>query len=439
MSLWSQGWEFVRALRTVDFEDPFKRQRTEFYITLCLSSMIGMLPTFMLVPFATSFQAALVAFAFPVGVITLCMVGIAGARRGYVDLIAITANVITITAFLVVSIPNDQSERLGETNMLWGIPFIVILAAPVLKPGAILLMGAVAFLHLGVYAWFTTTNWQPDPAVIIVSLFLFLCTFTGYILSGLSRKNLQSLHRQNQELEEARRLADQKRAEAEDANAAKSLFLANISHELRTPLTTILGYSELVLEEIDADVHIREDVDHIERSGKELLTMIDDLLDLSTLEAGTLTPVFEEVSLTQSLHTLADKHEPHATRRGNALHLEVPQLDPLHTDPRRVSQIVDNLLSNAVKFTRDGRVELRAHQTPTHQLIEVVDTGPGMTPEKIARALDPFSQSLSSVHADHRGLGLSLSHRMAELLGGELTLESEPGVGTTARVRLPRQ
>ncbi len=233
----------------------------------------------------------------------------------------------------------------------------------------------------------------------------------------------------------------------ERASTAKSQFLANMSHELRTPLSIILGYAEILEEELtDAPAPGRTwgaDLAKIRAAGTHLLSLISDVLDLSKIEAGKTDLFPEPFSLLALAHEVADACQPLIQRRHNTLRLELhPQTDELHTDRMKLRQILLNLLSNAAKFTDAGQVTLRTHVgAHGHVLIEVQDTGLGIDEEAQTRIFDAFEQADGSTTRTHggTGLGLTLVRRFARLLGGDVTLDSKPGHGALFRVLIPRR
>jgi signal transduction histidine kinase len=233
--------------------------------------------------------------------------------------------------------------------------------------------------------------------------------------------------------------------EAEMASRSKSEFIASMSHELRTPLNAIIGFSEVMTNELYGplgDERYRGYCRDVLQSGQHLLGIINDVLDISRVEAGKLQLAEEEVDVGASIQAAVRLVQERAERGGVELSVDVaPDLPPLRADQRLLKQIVANLLSNAVKFTKKGgRSQVRAHRRPDGGLeITVEDTGIGMAPEEIPRALERFWQADSSLGRRYEGtgLGLPLVKAFTELHGGTLTLESTPGVGTKATVRFP--
>jgi len=247
------------------------------------------------------------------------------------------------------------------------------------------------------------------------------------------------IEKQNRELEEARVAADA-------ANHAKSQFLANISHELRTPLNAIIGYSEMVQEELQdrGETSLVPDLERIHSAARHQLTLVNDILDLSKIEAGKMTLNLERFDLTPLIRDVQSMVQPLVARKRNQLRMEgLPESCPMHSDPTRLKQVLFNLISNAAKFTENGTVTLRISSTSVKDApgvtISVIDTGIGMTPEQQTRLFQAFSQADTDIvkRFGGTGLGLAISRQFATLMGGELTVESAPGVGSSFHLILP--
>jgi PAS domain S-box-containing protein len=239
------------------------------------------------------------------------------------------------------------------------------------------------------------------------------------------------------------REVEQARADAEEANRAKSLFLATMSHEVRTPLTSVIAASEM-LDDTDLDEGQRRLTDTLRRSGVRLLRLVDDILDFSRIEAGRTQ--LESVAF--DLGALLDEALATARRSGGERGLAVESAygdlaDRVVGDPVRIAQVITNLLDNAVKFTESGSVRLAAHTKETAQGVDlhvaVSDTGIGMTADQVRRVFEPFLQADSSITRRYggTGLGLAICRQLVEQMGGELEVDSEPGRGTTFTLRLP--
>jgi len=234
--------------------------------------------------------------------------------------------------------------------------------------------------------------------------------------------------------------------QAEEANRTKSGFLANMSHELRTPLNAILGYSEMVMEDATESGHTQyvPDLDRIHASGKHLLALINDILDLSKIEAGKLDLNLEMFALRPIVDDVSSTVQPLIAAHGNQLRVEFdPGVGSVRSDVTRIRQILLNLLSNATKFTENGSVTLRVRSEQKGierwVIFECQDTGIGMTQEQMGRLFQAFSQADTSTSKRFggTGLGLVISRRLARMMGGDVTVTSELGVGSTFTVRIP--
>jgi len=237
----------------------------------------------------------------------------------------------------------------------------------------------------------------------------------------------------------SKREAADARAAAEAANRAKSEFLANMSHEIRTPMTAILGYSELLLEPELTEAERSAHVQTIRRSGEHLLAIINDILDISKIEAGRMTVERVPCSPVQIVREVAELMRPRAEGKGLALRVmcEGPVPATIRSDATRVRQILVNLVGNAIKFTEHGRIDVRleflgAEAGGPRLSFAVEDTGIGMTDAQVAGLFQPFVQVDTSAtrRFGGTGLGLSITKRLAEMLGGGVTVASRPGHGS---------
>jgi PAS domain S-box-containing protein len=235
---------------------------------------------------------------------------------------------------------------------------------------------------------------------------------------------------------------EEKSRELEVASKHKSQFLANMSHELRTPLNAILGYTELILDSIygEPTEKMRMVLERLQANGKHLLGLINDVLDLSKIEAGQLTLSFGDYSMSDLVQGVVSAVEPLAAEKRLAFKAGVaPDLPTGRGDGRRLSQVLLNLVGNAIKFTDKGEVVIRAAAADEAFTVAVRDTGPGIAPTDQAKIFEEFQQADSSITRKKggTGLGLSIAKRIIEMHGGRIWVESEPGKGSTFYFTLP--
>ena len=251
------------------------------------------------------------------------------------------------------------------------------------------------------------------------------------------------VHAAVRDVTERRRVADdleRARQKAEVASRAKSEFLSHMSHELRTPLTSVIGFSELVLQDGLADEQ-RMKVEHVLKAGQHLLALIDELLDISRVEAGTMDISPEPIQVGGLLRDALTLAGPQAAEREVSVSVELDACRDgyVMADPQRLRQVVLNLLSNAIKYNREGGdVKVRCEETVDRTLrIHVSDTGPGLTDEQLSRLFVPFDRlGAEETSIKGTGLGLVLSQRLIELMGGRLQADSELGAGSTFTIEL---
>jgi len=289
-------------------------------------------------------------------------------------------------------------------------------------------------------------------AVADMVAFLLLIAWSARVLRDIDRKRgeLFVLEREAHEASERARVeaeiamtqAEAARAEAERANGAKSDFLAVMSHELRTPLAAIMGYQELLADGITGPVTEAQaqQLGRIKVSARHLLSLIDEILTFTRLDAGRETVVPEPIDLDEALKDAIEIVEPLATAKKLELKLVSPGPGSVvESDSTKIKQILVNLMSNAVKFTEHGSVTAEGAVLGREFMLKVSDTGIGIQPENINRIFDPFWQveQKATRRAPGTGLGLTVTKRLANLLGGDVDVSSTPGQGTAFTVRLP--
>ena len=243
-------------------------------------------------------------------------------------------------------------------------------------------------------------------------------------------------------LQEAKRLAEGAKQQAEQANRAKSRYISAISHELRTPLNSILGYAQLMAEDASVPANRKQAVSVIRRGGEHLLSLIEGTLDIAHIESGKLTLSPKPMQLEDVFADLAAMFELQAAEQGLSFSYEVKGVLPrwVRADDKRVRQIFINVLGNAIKFTRQGGVVMRVAYAREMADVEVQDSGPGMGAQEMERIFEPFARGEAAAHAGTgsggSGLGLTIAKMLTDLMGGELTVRSVLGQGTQFHIRL---
>ncbi len=294
-------------------------------------------------------------------------------------------------------------------------------------------------------------NFQPASSTLniiaTIPVLLFYGLGIGMMSYDINKKFLSKSRELADEVsrrEVAQAAAQQARQEAEHAGRAKTEFLSRMSHELRTPLNAVIGFSDAMAVGITGELSEMQAgyVQDISNSGQHLLSLINDILDLSKVESGKATIDEEEVDVREAVQSALPFVREQAREAGIELFLDLPsQISLLRADSRKVKQMLVNLLSNAVKFTPpDGRVTVSvAEGNKPGMVISVIDTGVGISFEDIPKALLPYEQIETHQKNQGTGLGLPLVKAMAELHGGELNVESEIGIGTTVAITFPAE
>jgi signal transduction histidine kinase len=292
-----------------------------------------------------------------------------------------------------------------------------VLAVPMLRERA--LRGVITILKTGVEPF-------TDKQIALVE------TFADQAVIAIENVRLF-----NEIQDKSRQLAE--------ASQHKSQFLANMSHELRTPLNAIIGVSEMLREDAEAAKQDLEPLDRVLGAGRHLLALINDILDLSKIEAGRMELQLETFPLALLIADVVKTIEPLAAKNANQVAVNCDrEIGTMHADQMRLRQAMLNLMSNANKFTERGTISIDARQVQEDSrnwiTIAVADTGIGMTPEQMDKLFQEFSQADASTTRKYggTGLGLAISKRFCQMMGGDITVESKPGKGSTFTIRLPR-
>ena len=393
-------------------------------------------------------------------------------RRDQISRAFLLASVLLWLPGVFVALINPQIATVGVLSALlpavFGIPYtsrrthrVIILVSAVF---------GVAIAGLGAleHDFFPTASDAELTSLGVflpIGLFAILMTFAAWHAAERLRGAIGALVQTNDELATSERELESKVAErtaelsqrtdelseardaALKASRTKSTFLANMSHELRTPMNAIIGYSEMLTEEAEDDgaTETVEDLKKIQSAGHHLLSLINDILDLSKIEAGRMELHLESFGIAEMVAQVASTVESLVAKKGNRLSVELdPDLGEMHADVTKVRQSLLNLLSNASKFTHDGRIELRVSRFVADGTswisMAVSDSGIGIPAEKIEHVFEEFAQADETTTRDYggTGLGLPISQRFCRMMGGDITAESLPGEGSTFTIQLPR-
>ena len=254
------------------------------------------------------------------------------------------------------------------------------------------------------------------------------------------------LERANEQLHASKEAAEEARERADQANAAKSRFLSNMSHELRTPLNAIIGYSEMLIEESHQGgfAEMSADLQKVRDSGQHLLSLINEILDLARIESGRVELQLEDIPLSALFEEVSAMIAPMAAKYGVSYETTIQLEDEvaLHVDALRTKEVLLNLISNAVKYGRDdqghGFVSLSALDDGVNVMFLVADRGPGLSEAQIDEIWKPFSRLEGTSAIEGTGIGLALTKRLVEVMGGSIGVKSQPGAGSTFWVSLPK-
>jgi signal transduction histidine kinase/CheY-like chemotaxis protein/purine-cytosine permease-like protein len=257
----------------------------------------------------------------------------------------------------------------------------------------------------------------------------------------LLMREIESHKRTDEQLQQAKQLAEAARAQADQANQAKTRYISTISHELRTPLNSMLGYAQLLAEDDSLPPNRRQAVNVIKRGGDHLLSLIEGTLDIARIEGGKLRLELKPMRFRDSMAEIAGLFEHQAAAKGIEFRHETSGALPeaVRADEKRLRQILINVLGNAVKFTQSGRVVFRLSYAREMARIEIEDTGPGIAPQEIEQIFEPFARgSAEGAHAPAggTGLGLTIAKMLTDLMGGQMTVTSTVGTGTCFGIRL---
>jgi signal transduction histidine kinase/CheY-like chemotaxis protein len=435
LELLTQRYSWFFSIQSDD-EDTQRRGRA--FLLLCVVMFMSAAGSgFFLVLFPPPNSTPLIIFGTIASSGLNYLLGIMLARKGYVDAAGIFISAVVSLILCFYMLFNGFID-----DVVWFFAVPIFVAAYAVRPALLWVVGAfnIGLLMLA-YVVINAAPEGTDPFAKVTTAALLLGLLTGIsfvqslITQNLFRETVQSVHHMDQ----LRIQAQSAQSAAELASQAKSTFLANMSHELRTPLNAIIGYSEMLMEDSD-DEATRDDLHRVHVAGQHLLALINDILDLSKIEAGRMAVYPERFDLKDFLEQLLSTLQPMAQRNHNALVLVAEgELGLAYTDRTKLRQILLNLLSNAIKFTEQGAVTLRAHRDGATLVFEIEDTGIGMDAAALGRIFQDFVQADASTTRKYggTGLGLSLTRKLLGLLDGDISATSEVDHGSRFVVRMP--
>lgn len=371
----------------------------------------------------------------------------------YLSPMLLTASITNLVCLHQARKGSEVAPQIGAASLLVTSAFAALLSPAALGMpitaiayGHVILSGTLTHTtNSARWFWMSTVAWvsvlmtfdalpyRMELAIFPTTFFAIITYLTQRVSLGLRQNQKEAIEALEELTKVNHQLAEEREA-AHQASRAKSSFLANMSHELRTPLNAIIGYGELVLEAPE-EFEIN-DIERVVGSGRHLLAIVNDILDMSRIEAGHLHLVEEDVDLVGVLDDLKGMAEALVTS-GVTLNWQLGDLGVIRADSKRIRQILVNLMGNALKFTQAGSITVRANCSETLDL-QLTDTGIGIPDSVLPMLFLPFSQGSSSgLKHQGTGLGLAITQSLVESMGGSLSLTSREGVGTQVRVSLP--
>jgi signal transduction histidine kinase len=369
--------------------------------------------------------------------------------------VTFAGNVLLVDMWAMLHILAIYLTGAHDAPVAW-IILLPVLAITICNTASGIVWTVFAAVEIAFFTWLASQGtghlmWEGQEGRLTLfalthAALLALLATTAFLYEGFKDRTLARLNSANKKLAQAR-------DRALEANRAKSTFVANMSHELRTPLNAVIGYADMLSEDVEAisPQELRADLARIKSSGKHLLRLINELLEFSRMEAGRIRLELEEFSAQKLASELVQTMENEARKNKNVLDFEAEPGskeggEAFCSDPTKLRQCLYNLISNACKFTHEGRILVRLKRLPAESpqgtdlaVFEVIDNGIGMTAEQLERVFEPFVQAEESIARRYggTGLGLSLSRRLAEALGGALEAYSKEGEGSRFVLTIP--
>lgn len=348
-----------------------------------------------------------------------------GSCWGYLPFLLIELTAPDMKFFAYIVLCGMASGAIGTTAMIYRVYLSFML--PMMLPIII----AQSFFY-ETYSLFSLTTLEL-LIIFVISIMVLAHTYFESI-----QRSISLLVKNRQLLRDTTNAYNQ----AEAASKAKSSFLANMSHELRTPLNVIIGYSEIIKDNAEDNLidSIPEDAEKITKAGHHLLSLINDVLDLSKIESGKMEVYIENINMHILLHDIKSTTERLITKNKNHLIFDVPENIPvIKTDDTKLRQILLNIIGNAAKFTDHGEITIKVEALESYIKLTIADTGIGMTKEQLRKLTLPFTQADISTTKKYggTGLGMSLTEHLAEILGIKIEVSSEPDKGTQFSLSIP--
>jgi signal transduction histidine kinase len=437
-----------------------ERDRSELFAVTSYTVITGIFSYLSFIPLFVAIGAPSIA-AINLGIVALLVVALVLVRRGKVfgGMVLASCLVIGHAWLTTLTLGWDFAFQLHIVLALeLGLLFTTVSVRTRLVFAAGVVLAYLGLMQLAGElepAIELGPQWQRAFALLNSAIFLAVTVGIASYYAWMVQRNRRSRDRaygklegRNEQLRASEEALGLARDRAEAGSRAKSMFLANMSHELRTPLNAIIGYSELIAEDAEdaGQPQLVEEVQKIRGAGRHLLSLINDVLDLSKIEAGHMEYERLEMSIADSVREVADTVRALAEEKGNRLVVEVEEgLPSLRSDPTKIRQILLNLLSNANKFTSEGElgIEVCSSELGDRVGVQVTvrDTGIGIPAESLEQIFVEFAQANETTtrRFGGTGLGLAITHRFCEALGGSISVDSKVGRGSVFRVWLPRE
>ncbi len=424
----------------IQSDNPEVVRRSRLFVAICVAfgSMV-LMSTFFFV--GLPLELALKSLMSNLFILLSFSASIWLSLRGMVDRAALLSGGVLSVCLIAFNFAAGD----GAHDVVWLLTCTIIVVSTGLRASKIwiymvfnMLLCIVIFAHRPDHYWGEPSNPIRGPVLVLTLLAIGMGM---YMLLSSHERSFERAHQSAQEALIAKR-------EAERLNYVKTQFLANMSHELRTPLNAIKGYTELIQEELEdvgcVDDYVQKDLQNVGSSAAHLLSLIDNILDLSKIESGKMNFEWSEFSLNVLCQELGEYLSPLAHAQNNKIIMDFTHGEAtiMYSDRLRVKQILINLLSNAIKFTSHGSVTVSVEEDRCRNgfvCVSVKDTGLGMTEEQMSRVFKVFEQADISTTRQYggTGLGLTLCKKVSELLGGEISVVSEYGKGSCFMLKLP--